>query len=176
MIKLIILLCGLVSQLSFAQTIYEFKDSNGYTLLTNKDKKDSDLKIEKKTYYPESSLTTKWNANCSKDRFNGLKSCSVSSYASDIFVYFSKGQYSILIGRNHYPRTSSAIKIDENATIYGYEGVSQTPLKVLKQMINGKVAYTRYKEWPYEYNKDNEVKLDGFAEALEKMKSDYDRL
>ncbi|MCL6238776.1 hypothetical protein M5F66_10620 [Acinetobacter sp. ANC 5033] len=176
MLKLLILLCGMASPLLFAQTIYELRESNGEALLTNKDTKYSNLKVEKKTYYPEDGFETKWNVHCSKDRFNGLKSCSISTYASDVFVYFSKGQYSILIGRNHYPRTSSAIKIDDNAAIYGYEGISETPLKVLKQMMNGKIAYTRYKEWPYEYNKDNEVKLDGFSEAIEKMKTEYKNL
>ena len=43
-------------------------------------------------------------------------------------------------------------------------------------MKKGKVAYTRYKEWPYEYNKDGEVELEGFAKKLEEMKSQYKEL
>ncbi|WP_407412352.1 lytic transglycosylase domain-containing protein [Acinetobacter sp.] len=46
-----------LSTLSFAgETLYQLKDHNGTTLLTNKHSKYSDLKVEKKTYYPESNI------------------------------------------------------------------------------------------------------------------------
>jgi hypothetical protein len=48
------------------------------------------------------------------------------------------------VGRDHYPRSQSAIKIDSNTPIYGYEGSSSTPQKAIEQMKRGKVAYTRY--------------------------------
>lgn len=38
------------------QTIYQLKDSNGTTLLTNKQSRYSNLKVEKKTYYPDSNI------------------------------------------------------------------------------------------------------------------------
>ena len=117
-----------------------------------------------------------WNINCNKDRFNGIKSCSLSKAYKDIMVSIINDKYVVYIGRNHFPRTSSAIKIDGNATITGYEGVSKAPEKVIEQMKKGKVAYTRYKEWPYEYNKDGEVELEGFAKKLEEMKSQYKEL
>ena len=55
----------LIGNLSFAcfpasifagQTIYQYKESSGSTLLTNKKSTDSSLKIEKKTYYPDSNI------------------------------------------------------------------------------------------------------------------------
>ena len=46
-----------LSTLSFAgETLYQLKDHNGTTLLTNKHSKYSDLKVEKKTYYPERNI------------------------------------------------------------------------------------------------------------------------
>ena len=46
-----------LSPLSFAgETIYQLKERNGTTLLTNKHSKYRDLKVEKKTYYPESNI------------------------------------------------------------------------------------------------------------------------
>lgn len=46
-----------LSPLSFAgETIYQLKEHNGTTLLTNKHSKYRDLKVEKKTYYPESNI------------------------------------------------------------------------------------------------------------------------
>jgi hypothetical protein len=38
------------------QTIYQLKESNGTTLLTNKQGRYSHLKVEKKTYYPDSNI------------------------------------------------------------------------------------------------------------------------
>lgn len=38
------------------QTVYHLKDNNGTTLLTNKHNKYSDLKVQKKTYYPDSNI------------------------------------------------------------------------------------------------------------------------
>ncbi len=91
-------------------------------------------------------------------------------------VTIINGRYGVYVGRKHFPRTQSAIKIDENAPIYGYEGISNTPQKAIEQMKNGKVAYTRYKEWPYEYNRDGEVDLVGFKEAFNQMLEEYKKL
>lgn len=55
-----------ISTTSFSgQTIYQLKDSNGTTLLTNKKSKYSGLKLEKKTYYPDSNIHTyrNWGAS-----------------------------------------------------------------------------------------------------------------
>lgn len=49
-------LCLLSSQVQAGQTIYQLTESNGTTLLTNKKSKYSDLKVEKKTYYPDSNI------------------------------------------------------------------------------------------------------------------------
>ncbi len=46
-----------VTATSYAgQTIYQLKESNGTTLLTNKQGRYSHLKVEKKTYYPDSNM------------------------------------------------------------------------------------------------------------------------
>lgn len=47
------------------QTIYQLKESNGTTLLTNKQSRYSNLKVEKKTYYPNSNIHSysNWGAN-----------------------------------------------------------------------------------------------------------------
>src|SRR5690606_10612514 len=38
------------------QTIYQLRDSNGSTLLTNKKSRYNHLQVEKKTYYPDSNI------------------------------------------------------------------------------------------------------------------------
>lgn len=47
------------------QTIYQLRDSNGTTLLTNKQGRYSNLKVEKKTYYPDSNIHSysNWGSN-----------------------------------------------------------------------------------------------------------------
>src|SRR3990167_768879 len=47
------------------QTIYQLRDSNGPTLLTNKQSRYSNLKVEKKTYYPDSNIHSysNWGAS-----------------------------------------------------------------------------------------------------------------
>lgn len=158
-----------------ASEIYVYKDKGGSTILSARDKSGGDLQLEKVIKYDNSEFT-KWKSNCSKDKFNNTKSCSLNKSYSDVMVTIINGRYGVYVGRKHFPRTQSAIKIDENAPIYGYEGISNTPQKAIEQMKNGKVAYTRYKEWPYEYNKDGEVDLVGFREAFNQMLEEYKKL
>lgn len=40
------------------ETLYQLKDKDGSTMLTNKHSKYSDLKVQKKTYYPDSNIHT----------------------------------------------------------------------------------------------------------------------
>ncbi|WP_180012939.1 hypothetical protein [Acinetobacter sp. YH16031] len=117
-----------------------------------------------------------WMVSCKKDIFDGKKICYAHQYGNELMVSIINGKLGVFVGRNHFPRTKSAIKIDGNQTIYGYEGVSQTPQKVVEQMKKGKIAHTRYQEWPYEYNKDGEVDLSGFAEKYDEMVKQYQAL
>ncbi|MHA5056430.1 hypothetical protein ACX2CK_06530 [Acinetobacter schindleri] len=176
--RIILLAVGLVGVSTSAQEIYILKTSDGSTLLTAKEpteEKYGKFAVEKKTYYPEWSPLD-WNYACSKDKFDGKKSCSLNKSHSDVMVGIFDGQHSVYVGRDHYPRSQSAIKVDSNAPIYGYEGSSDTPKKVIEQMKKGKVAYTRYREWPYNYNQDGEVDLTGFAEKYNEMLEKYREL
>lgn len=174
--KLFLVIALLLMSLSTAaRDIYVLKDKDGSTLLSARDKSGGDLQLEKVIKYDNSEFT-KWGTSCSKDKFNNTKSCSLTKSHSDVMVTIINGRYSVYVGREHYPRTQSAIKIDESTPVYGYEGVSQTPQKVIEQMKNGKIAYTRYQEWPYKYNKDGEVDLSGFAEAFNQMLEEYKKL
>lgn len=176
--KITLLVLSLVSFGVSAQEIYALKTADGGTLLTAKEpteEKYGKFTVEKKTYYPNGSLLD-WNFSCSKDKFNGTKSCFLSKMYSDVMVGIYNGQHTVYIGRDHYPRSQSAIKIDDNAPVYGYEGSSNTPKKLIEQMKKGRVAYTRYKEWPYDYNQDGETDLTGFTEKYNEMLEKYKTL
>ena len=49
-------LACLSTEIFAGQTIYQYRESSGSTLLTNKKSTNSNLKIEKKTYYPDSNI------------------------------------------------------------------------------------------------------------------------
>lgn len=115
-----------------------------------------------------------WYFVCERDKFNNSRICTLSK--DDVMVMVRDGKYSVLVGGNHFPRSKSAIKIDNNATIYGDEGISQTPKKVIEQLKQGKKVFTRYQEWPYQFNRDGETDLTGFSEEFEKMLEQYNQL
>ncbi|WP_180004833.1 MULTISPECIES: hypothetical protein [unclassified Acinetobacter] len=169
--KIILLVLFLLSASVQAQKIYVSNDANNDA----SSDREAPIELKYKTYRPEWSPLD-WNYSCSRDKFSGKKSCSLNKSHSNIMVSIFDGRYSVYIGRNHFPRTQSAIKIDNNAPIYGYEGSSNTPQKVIEQMKKGKVAYTRYKEWPYEYNQDGETDLTGFTEKYNEMLEEYKKL
>lgn len=115
-----------------------------------------------------------WSIDCKKDKFNDLKVCHMVN--NSLFVFLIGGKFSVSLGSNHFPNSSAAIKIDNNKTIYGIEGEFKNSIPVIEQLKRGKLALTRYQEWPYEINKDREVKLTGFNESLDYMKWAYKRL
>lgn len=115
-----------------------------------------------------------WYPVCNKDRFNGSKTCTLSK--DTVLVMLKDGTYAVSVGKRHYPRSKSAIKIDNHATIYGYEGILESPKKVIEQLKQGKKVFTRYQEWPYQHNRDSEIDLTGFPEKFEEMLELYRRL
>lgn len=146
---------------------YSFKD------LSNRfDIKNERIEAEKK-YQQE---IKEWNISCRVDRFEGTKICSMNQRYGDIMVAIINGYHNVYVGRDHYPGTLSAVKIDGNKPFYGKEGMIQNPKLVIEQMKRGKVAYTRYKEWPYEYNKDNQSDLSGFTLKWVEMQNRYKKL
>lgn len=115
-----------------------------------------------------------WSISCDKDKFNGLKMCHMSK--NGLFVFLMSGKFTVSIGVDHFPRSSSAIKVDNNKTIYGVEGDFRNPLGIIEQLKKGHIASTRYQRWPYESNVDEDVDLAGFNEALDFIKWRYRQL
>ncbi|KQK46431.1 hypothetical protein AQ482_08280, partial [Acinetobacter baumannii] len=118
---------------TFAQDIYAHKSKDGSTILSTKEDNSSDYEEVKKIHIDNSDITN-WKVSCSKDRFNGTKSCSLNKPFRDLMVTIINGSYGVYVGRDHFPRSTSAVKVDNNPAIYGYEGVSKTPLQVIEQM------------------------------------------
>jgi len=115
-----------------------------------------------------------WKIACKRDRFDDTKICKMTS--KELQVSLIQGQLGVLVGRRHASNSKSAIKIDNNKTLYGAEGVFSDATQIIYQMKKGRTVYTRFYELNKENNKDDEISLDGFTERFEKMKSIYDQL
>ncbi|WP_269914699.1 hypothetical protein [Acinetobacter sp. HY1485] len=115
-----------------------------------------------------------WKIACKRDRFDDTKICKMIS--KELQVSLIQGQLGVLVGRRHASNSKSAIKIDNNKTLYGAEGVFSDATQIIYQMKKGRTVYTRFYELNKENNKDDEISLDGFTERFEKMKSIYDQL
>lgn len=138
-------------------------------------------RVEKKTYSPNTRnlhnynyTPPTWWINCYKKKFDNMKVCSM--IAGDLWVFLINGRYSVSIGSNHYPRSKGGLRIDNSSAIYGYEGDLPKPLSIIERLKKGKIAYTRYQEWPYEYNKDGEVSLKDFTKQFNEMLKQYKNL
>ena len=109
-----------------------------------------------------------------KKKFDHMKICDM--HEGDLWVFLINGRYSVSIGSNHYPRSKGGLRIDNSSAIYGYEGDLPKPLSIIERLKKGKIAYTRYQEWPYEYDKDGEVSLKNFTKQFNEMLKQYKNL
>ena len=164
---------------------YQLRDSPETVALTNNESRYSNLKVEKKTYYPDSSIPalsttysfqprTFYYINCHKKEFDNTKICYLK--AGDIYVFLINGRYSVDVGSNHYPRSKAGLRIDNNPAVYGYEGEFSKPLSIIEKLKKGKFAYTRYQEWPYLSDIDKKTDLKDFTKQFNEMLKQYKEL
>lgn len=133
-----------------------------------------EFKLPETPKYSEEKMNPWRQIFCKKDVFNGSKECSM--YKNDLLINIRNGKVGVsLFGGDygHYPNSQSAIKVDNNKPHYGTEGSFANDQKIINQLMVGKVVNTRYKDWPYNINRDVQFDLDGFKEAYEKLRLDY---
>lgn len=145
--------------------------SGSYSVDSNKNHKEDDLPV-----LNMDSAADEWKINCSKEKIYNKKRCIMFKLNKDVIVSIFDGKKAVYVGSNHYPKTESIIKIDDLQPVYGLEGDTNTPQKVINQMLKGAKAYTRYVEWPYNYNKDSELDLSGFSDKYAEMLELYNSL
>lgn len=116
----------------------------------------------------------KWETVCNVDRFNGQKMC--ETRRDRLYVVILNGRKHVWIIGADYPSKQSAIKIDTNKTIFGTEGKFLNNSIIINQLLNGNTANIRYVQWPYRYNVDDEIDLNGFRSAYEEMLKEYAKL
>ncbi len=89
-------LVGVSGSVAAGQTIYQLKDSNGTTLLTNKKSKYGHLKVEKKTYYPDSNIHS--YSNWGNSEASVLPSYSKNKNAFDHLIRQAAQQHGVAEG------------------------------------------------------------------------------
>src|SRR5690606_4694688 len=89
--------CLQSSQLASAgETIYQLRDSNGSTLLTNKKSRYNHLQVEKKTYYPDSNIHS--YSNWGSGDAAALPRCSENKDAFDAIIRQAAQIHGVSVG------------------------------------------------------------------------------
>lgn len=105
------------------QTIYQLRDSNGSTLLTNKKSRYNDLKVEKKTYYPDSNIHTYSNWGSSESAV--LPSYSKNKNAFDSIIRQAAQQHGVAEGLiKAVMHTESGFNVNARSPV-GAQGLMQ---------------------------------------------------
>ena len=115
---------GSVAATSHAgQTIYQLKESNGTTLLTNKQGRYSHLKVEKKTYYPDSNMHS--YSNWGSSYASVLPSYSRNKNAFDRIIKQAAAQHGISEGLiKAVMHTESGFNVNARSPV-GAQGLMQ---------------------------------------------------
>ena len=91
-----LLLAGCCHFVCAGQTIYQLRDSNGSTLLTNKKSRYNHLQVEKKTYYPDSNIHS--YSNWGSSEASVLPSYSRNKNAYDSIIRQASQTYGVSEG------------------------------------------------------------------------------
>ena len=131
-------LCSFSPEIVAGQTIYQLKDSNGTTVLTNRKNKYNHLKVEKKTYYPDSNIHT--YQNWGKNEASVLPSHSKNRNAFDGFIRQAAQRHGISEGLiKAVMHTESGFNINARSPV-GAQGLMQL-MPATAQRFNVSNAY-----------------------------------
>ncbi len=105
------------------QTIYQLKDSNGTTLLTNKKSRYNHMQVEKKTYYPDSNIHSYSNWGSSESAV--LPSYSKNKNAFDDIIRQASQKYGVSEGLiKAVMHTESGFNVNARSPV-GAQGLMQ---------------------------------------------------
>lgn len=110
-----------------------------------------------------------WTVACEKDSISDKKSCYIQRHDLWIWLY-ENGNLKISIGRDYYPSSTIAIRVDSRKPFYtsadngGFFPSAQTK-NIIAQLKSGKKVTTKYVKWPYGSAVDESFGLYGLNEA-----------
>ncbi len=117
-----------------------------------------------------------WNLSCTRDRINDAHYCDLTEERSHyINVMKRRGSYTLVVGEDHYPGSTVALRIDRGqplrAGAAGWTGPQAAP--ILAALRRGKSVAARYTEWPNDGYTEDEVDLAGFDLAIQMLDKLY---
>lgn len=109
---------------------------------------------------------TRWGIDCERDKMTDLRSC-VVTFADLTIVLPRPTQAFVVVGRQHYPGTTSSIKIGPHRfDTTDQDGIFPSSAPILGYIKDGENVVTRYTKWPDRRWRDNEFRLYGAEAAL----------
>jgi hypothetical protein len=117
-----------------------------------------------------------WPLHCRHDAIYDTKTCTMHRGSLYVFLSRSKGvidpMVSIIHGKDSFPGRTTALRVD---TLPPHTVVTEThwsgpqAQSIIKQLLKGNTARTRFIEWPYGNAIDDQITLDGFAHGLAQL-------
>jgi invasion protein IalB len=112
-----------------------------------------------------------WSVSCSVDAMTDAKHCRVSQQTVRVAVLGPRCEVGIAVGTEHFPGTSSLVRLDTGPpiTTSARDGVFDVKAGILlvARMKKAKTMVTRHTEWPSRAPVDTEIDLKGFLEAAD---------
>jgi len=111
-----------------------------------------------------------WSVICQKDPINDKKMCFMT--IKDLFVFVhGNGKITVIIGHNHFPGSTAAIRIDKDTpmtTSPANEGTFThgKSAKIVERLKSAKSVTTRYMEWPHQSWVDETWEIYGFNQTF----------
>lgn len=116
-----------------------------------------------------------WKINCDFDEINDTHTCNLFKQDLSVGIWHDNTPF-VLVGHGHYPNSDFTIRTNKNtphATSISTGFSDSEASEIIHELIEGKSAVTRYKEWPYDKNEDKKIDLFGFAQAWELLNKIY---
>ncbi|CAM7635191.1 hypothetical protein PHDIMM138B_20280 [Phytobacter diazotrophicus] len=107
-----------------------------------------------------------WNLGCSTDAMTDDVTCYI--FQKGFYIYRSKNGYSVIIGSEHFPQTTSFLRINKDAPIESqFNGVysNDTSKNILVKLGSATAVTIRFTKWPNINPLDEVVDMTSFNAA-----------
>lgn len=107
-----------------------------------------------------------WQISCNRDKMSKRVNCFINRGA--LYVFSGGGADFVSVGTNHFPRSTSSIKVgNRRFDTSHHDGNFGSSKAVLTALRAGGSVVTRYMKWPYRTWEDDEFAAFGFDTALQ---------
>lgn len=124
------------------------------------------------------SYDSNWSTRCKVDSMDDSRWCAMSKGPLTIGIW-QEHVYFITVGSDHFPGSKVLIRTGQSQPISKLAKDSFTNAQVtsiIQELKIAKTVKTRYREWPYDVDKDKEIDLFGFNEGLQIITTMYNKI